>query len=314
MEVLKKYIIRMILFLIIIFSFSIYSFSNLEAFFMTNSTLNTVITLFFIFGVFLMFRQILILSPEINWLNNFISETKFKNRVMRKPELLKPVAQIMESKTGVLKLSQTDMRSILESIENRLVETRETSRYFIGLLIFLGLLGTFWGLLETINSVSLTIKGLDFSQDTDRLFVLLKESLEKPLGGMGTAFSSSLFGLGGSLILGFLDLQSGQAQNRFYNMIEEKLASFTKLTPFSEKNIKSDFAPAYIESLIENTSENLKKSESEIKQQNLNQQMIVKSLSEINQYLSNNQSVNNELKDEIKILSKTIANITKNNK
>ena len=314
MEVLKKYIIRMILFLIIIFSFSIYSFSNLEAFFMTNSTLNTVITLFFIFGVFLMFRQILILSPEINWLNNFISETKFKNRVMRKPELLKPVAQIMESKTGALKLSQTDMRSILESIENRLVETRETSRYFIGLLIFLGLLGTFWGLLETINSVSLTIKGLDFSQDTDRLFFLLKESLEKPLGGMGTAFSSSLFGLGGSLILGFLDLQSGQAQNRFYNMIEEKLASFTKLTPFSEKNIKSDFAPAYIESLIENTSENLKKSESEIKQQNLNQQMIVKSLSEINQYLSNNQSVNNELKDEIKILSKTIANITKNNK
>ena len=311
MEVLKKYIIRMILFLMIIFSFSIYSFSNLEAFFMTNSTLNTVITLFFIFGVFLMFRQILILNPEINWLNNFISETKFKNRVLRKPELLKPVAQIMESKTGALKLSQTDMRSILESIENRLVETRETSRYFIGLLIFLGLLGTFWGLLETINSVSITIKGLDFSQDTDRLFFLLKESLEKPLGGMGTAFSSSLFGLGGSLILGFLDLQSGQAQNRFYNMIEEKLASFTKLTPFSEKSIKSDFAPAYIESLIENTSENLKKSEAEIKQQNLNQQMIVKSLSEINQYLSNNQSVNNELKDEIKILSKTIANITK---
>ena len=311
MEVLKKYIIRMILFLMIIFSFSIYSFSNLEAFFMTNSTLNTVITLFFIFGVFLMFRQILILNPEINWLNNFVSETKFKNRVLRKPELLKPVAQIMESKTGTLKLSQTDMRSILESIENRLVETRETSRYFIGLLIFLGLLGTFWGLLETINSVSITIKGLDFSQDTDRLFFLLKESLEKPLGGMGTAFSSSLFGLGGSLILGFLDLQSGQAQNRFYNMIEEKLASFTKLTPLSEKSIKSDFAPAYIESLIENTSENLKKSEAEIKQQNLNQQMIVKSLSEINQYLSNNQSVNNELKDEIKILSKTIANITK---
>ena len=311
MEVLKKYIIRMILFLMIIFSFSIYSFTNLEAFFMTNSTLNTVITLFFIFGVFLMFRQILILNPEINWLNNFISETKFKNRVLRKPELLKPVAQIMESKTGALTLSQTDMRSILESIENRLVETRETSRYFIGLLIFLGLLGTFWGLLETINSVSMTIKGLDFSQDTDRLFFLLKESLEKPLGGMGTAFSSSLFGLGGSLILGFLDLQSGQAQNRFYNMIEEKLASFTKLTPLSEKSIKSDFAPAYIESLIENTSENLKKSEAEIKQQNLNQQMIVKSLSEINQYLSNNQSVNNELKDEIKILSKTIANITK---
>ena len=303
----------MILFLITIFSFFIYTFSDLEVFFMTNSTLNTVISFFFIFGVFLMFRQILILNPEIKWLNYFISEKKFKNRIVKKPELLKPVAKIMESQTGSLRLSQTDMRSILESIENRLVETRETSRYFIGLLIFLGLLGTFWGLLETINSVSQTIKGLDFSQNTDRLFVLLKESLEKPLGGMGTAFSSSLFGLGGSLILGFLDLQSGQAQNRFYYMIEEKLASFTKLTPFSERNIKSDFAPAYIESLIENTSENLKKSEAEIKQQNLNQQMIVKSLSEINQYLSNSQNLNNELKDEIKILSKTIANITKKN-
>ena len=303
----------MILFLITIFSFFIYTFANLEVFFLTNPTLNTIITLFFIFGVFLMFRQILILNPEIKWLNYFISETKFKNRIVKKPELLKPVAQIMESQKGSLKLSQTDMRSILESIENRLVETRETSRYFIGLLVFLGLLGTFWGLLETINSVSQTIKGLDFSQDTDRLFFLLKESLEKPLGGMGTAFSSSLFGLGGSLILGFLDLQSGQAQNRFYNMIEEKLASFTKLTPLSEKNIKSDFAPAYIESLIENTSENLKKSEAEIKQQNLNQQMIIKSLSEISQHLTNNHNVNNELKDEIKILSKTIANITKKN-
>ena len=313
MVVLRKYILRMLLFLITIFTFFVYTFSDLQAFFMTNSTLNTIISLFFIFGVFLMFRQILILNPEIKWLNNFISEIKFKNRVVKKPKLLKPVAQIMESQTGALKFSQSDMRSILESIENRLIETRETSRYFIGLLVFLGLLGTFWGLLETINSVSQTIKGLDFSQNTDKLFILLKESLEKPLGGMGTAFSSSLFGLGGSLILGFLDLQSGQAQNRFYNMIEEKLASFTKLTPLSEKNIKSDFAPAYIESLIENTSENLKKSEAEIKQQNLNQQMIVKSLSEINQYLSNNQNVNNELKDEIKILSKTIANISKKN-
>ena len=311
MKDLSKYILRMVIFLIIITIFFSYNISELKSFFITNSTLNGLISFFFLFGIILMFRQILILRPEILWLDTFISGKSKKNKIVKNPELLKPVAQIMKSQTGNLNLSQTDMRSILESIENRLVETRETSRYFIGLLIFLGLLGTFWGLLETINSVSMTIKGLDFSQDTDRLFFLLKESLEKPLAGMGTAFSSSLFGLGGSLILGFLDLQSGQAQNRFYNMIEEKLASFTKLTPLSEKSIKSDFAPAYIESLIENTSENLKKSEAEIKQQNLNQQMIVKSLSEINQYLSNNQSVNNELKDEIKILSKTIANITK---
>lgn len=311
MKDLSKYILRMIIFLIIITIFFSYNISELKSFFITNSTLNGLISFFFLFGIILMFRQILILRPEIIWLDTFISEKSKKNKIVKNPELLKPVAQIMKSQTGNLNLSQTDMRSILESIENRLIETRETSRYFIGLLVFLGLLGTFWGLLETINSVGTTVKALDFNQNTDDLFIVLKEGLEKPLGGMGTAFSSSLFGLGGSLILGFLDLQSGQAQNRFYNEIEEKLAFFTKLSLFPDKEIKSDFAPAYIESLIENTSENLKRSEADIKQQNINQELISKSLSEINLYLNNNINVNKDIKEEIKILSKTIANISK---
>ena len=311
MKDLSKYILRMIIFLIIITIFFSYNISELKSFFITNSTLNGLISFFFLFGIILMFRQILILRPEILWLDTFISGKSKKNKIVKNPELLKPVAQIMKSQTGNLNLSQTDMRSILESIENRLMETRETSRYFIGLLVFLGLLGTFWGLLETINSVSTTVKALDFNQNTDDLFIVLKEGLEKPLGGMGTAFSSSLFGLGGSLILGFLDLQSGQAQNRFYNEIEEKLAFFTKLSLFPDKEIKSDFAPAYIESLIENTSENLKRSEADIKQQNINQELISKSLSEINLYLNNNINVNKDIKEEIKILSKTIANISK---
>ena len=311
MKDLSKYILRMIIFLIIITIFFSYNISELKSFFITNSTLNGLISFFFLFGIILMFRQILILRPEILWLDTFISEKSKKNKIVKNPELLKPVAQIMKSQTGNLNLSQTDMRSILESIENRLIETRETSRYFIGLLVFLGLLGTFWGLLETINSVGTTVKALDFNQNTNDLFIVLKEGLEKPLGGMGTAFSSSLFGLGGSLILGFLDLQSGQAQNRFYNEIEEKLAFFTKLSLFPDKEIKSDFAPAYIESLIENTSENLKRSEADIKQQNINQELISKSLSEINLYLNNNINVNKDIKEEIKILSKTIANISK---
>ena len=311
MKDLSKYILRMIIFLIIITIFFSYNISELKSFFITNSTLNGLISFFFLFGIILMFRQILILRPEIIWLDTFISEKSKKNKIVKNPELLKPVAQIMKSQTGNLNLSQTDMRSILESIENRLIETRETSRYFIGLLVFLGLLGTFWGLLETINSVGTTVKALDFNQNTNDLFIVLKEGLEKPLGGMGTAFSSSLFGLGGSLILGFLDLQSGQAQNRFYNEIEEKLAFFTKLSLFPDKEIKSDFAPAYIESLIENTSENLKRSEADIKQQNINQELISKSLSEINLYLNNNINVNKDIKEEIKILSKTIANISK---
>ena len=200
----------------------------------------------------------------------------------------------------------------MESLDGRLIESREISRYLIGLTVFLGLLGTFWGLLETINSVGVTVNSLNFSEDTQKLFKVLKQGLEEPLGGMGTAFSSSLFGLGGSLILGFLDLQSGQAQNRFYNEVEEKLSQHTKFTLMNmDENDKRNLGPAYIESLIEVTTENLKKSTSVIDKQNDYQESISKSLYDINNFLSENIALNKEIKDEIKVLSKTIANISK---
>ena len=312
MNLLRKYLIRMIIFLVIIFIFFAYNIKNIEIFFFTNPTLNGLIILLLAIGVILMFRQVLILFPEIEWLNSYISPKKNKKLSKKNPELLKPMFQILKSQSENLILTQTGARTILESIESRLFESRETSRYFIGTLIFLGLLGTFWGLLETINSVSLTIKSLDFSQETDKLFLILKDGLEKPLGGMGTAFSSSLFGLGGSLILGFLDLQSSQASNRFYKEIEEKLATFTKLSLHQDNNIQNDFGPAYIESLVETTTENLKKSTIDIEQQNINQKLISKSLSEMNQFLNENNILNKEIKDEIKTLSKTIASSYKN--
>lgn len=315
MIILKKFIFRMIFFLFLITIFFIYNYDKLVSFFNTNPTLNTVIVSVLLFGIMFMFRQIFILFPEIDWLYNFTSENlkKRERKIIKAPKLLKPMSQLMKSQTGVINLSEVSLKSILESIEYRLVESREISKYFIGLLIFLGLLGTFWGLLDTINSVSNTMSELDFSKNTDSLFLVLKDGLEKPLSGMGTAFSSSLFGLGGSLILGFLDLQTGQAQNRFYNEIEEKLIIFTKLSDSSNTNtnINTDFAPAYIESLIETTTENLKKSSTGIEQQNINQKLIIKSLSEINQFLNNNISTNKDIADEIKILSKTIANSSK---
>ena len=232
---------------------------------------------------------------------------------MRPPILLKPLSELLKKQTGNLSLSQVGAKTILESLEVRLIEKRELSRYLIGLLIFLGLLGTFWGLLETIQSVSETVASLDFSQESQELFILLKDGLQKPLSGMGTAFSSSLFGLGGSLILGFFDLQAAQSQNRFYNEIEERLAIVTKISPTTNEQVQSDFAPAYIESLIENTTENLKKSTSSIEQQNINQEKIMTTLSEMNQYLNKNISVNREIKEELKVLSKTIANTLKKN-
>jgi hypothetical protein len=124
------------------------------------------------------------------------------------------------------------MRSILDSILMRLDEDRELSRYLVSLLIFLGLLGTFWGLLQTVSAVANTIRDLNVSSaNTGVIFEDLKAGLAAPLGGMGTAFSSSLFGLSGSLILGFLDLQAGQAQNMFYNDLEDWLSTVTDLDP-----------------------------------------------------------------------------------
>ena len=141
---------------------------------------------------------------------------------------------------------------------------------------------------------------------------MLKQGLEQPLSGMGTAFSSSLFGLSGSLILGFLDLQSNQAQNRFYNEVEEKLSERTKFSLMNmDENDKKNLAPAYIESLIEVTTENLKKSTAVIEKQNLHQESISKSINEINRIISENTNLNRDIKEEIKVLSKTIANVSK---
>ena len=237
---------------------------------------------------------------------------KLKNFYLKSPNLLKYLDTFLKEHSGKFIFSQSAMKSIMESLDGRLTESREISRYLIGLTIFLGLLGTFWGLLETINSVGITVSSLNFSEDTQRLFKVLKQGLEEPLSGMGTAFSSSLFGLGGSLILGFLDLQSSQAQNRFYNEVEEKLSQHTKFTLLNmDENDKKNLGPAYIESLIEVTTENLKKSTSVIDKQNDYQESISKSLYEVNSFLSENIALNKEIKDEIKVLSKTIANISK---
>jgi hypothetical protein len=145
--------------------------------------------------------------------------------VERSPSLLAPMAVILGDRVGSMSLSTPAMRGILDSIANRLDEARDTSRYMTGLLVFLGLLGTFWGLIETVGSVGKVIEGLRVGGDAAAMFDALKEGLAAPLGGMGISFSSSLFGLAGSLILGFLDLQTSQAQNRFYTELEDWLAT-----------------------------------------------------------------------------------------
>ena len=220
---------RMIIFLILVtFLVAILNTQVFSAF-MTNPGLNGLIVGVLFIGVGYSFRQILRLFPEIRWVNNFrIADPGLK--LDKPPVLLAPMATMLRDRTGHLSLSTMSMRSILDSIGSRLDEARDISRYLVGLLIFLGLLGTFWGLLDTINSVGKTISTLNTgTNDGLVIFEELKEGLAAPLKGMGTAFSSSLFGLAGSLVLGFLDLQAGQAQNRFYNELEDWLSSITEL-------------------------------------------------------------------------------------
>jgi hypothetical protein len=150
------------------------------------------------------------------------------------------------------------MRSMLDTIAARLDEKRELSRYMIGLLIFLGLLGTFWGLLLTIAAVADVIAGMSVgSGDINALFEQLKTGLNKPLRGMGTAFSASMLGLAGALVLGFLDLTAGQAQNRFYNELEEWLASLTRVSSGVLGGEGEGSVPVYVQALLEQTAENM---------------------------------------------------------
>ena len=175
-------------------------------------------------GIILAFRQVIRLFPEVAWVNGFrLADPGIA--VERPPVLLAPMAAILGDRVGRMSMSSQTMRSILDSIAIRLDEAREISRYMTGLLIFLGLLGTFWGLIETVGSVGAVINNLKVGGDANAMFDSLREGLAAPLSGMGISFSSSLFGLAGSLVLGFLDLQMSQAQNRFYTELEDWLAT-----------------------------------------------------------------------------------------
>lgn len=223
------FLLRMLIFLTLVGLVGAILYEQILSAFFANAALNGLIIFVLFIGIAYAFRQIIRIYPEIRWVNNFrIADPGLK--VAKPPVLLAPMATMLRDRTGHVSLSTLSMRSILDSIGLRLDEARDISRYLVGLLIFLGLLGTFWGLLETINSVGDTIGALN-TQGNDSLVVFeeLKAGLSAPLKGMGTAFSSSLFGLAGSLVLGFLDLQASQAQNRFYNELEDWLSGITEL-------------------------------------------------------------------------------------
>ena len=253
----QRFLMRMILFLIAVGGVAVLLFLPLREAFLANAPLNGLILGVLLLGIIFNFRQVGMLYPEAAWIESFSQNQPVVSQA-KPPRLLAPMATMLGEKRGALKLSALAMRSLLDGIASRLDESRDISRYTIGLLIFLGLLGTFWGLLETVSSISDVIGSLSVAGgDINTVFQNLKEGLEAPLNGMGTAFSSSLFGLAGSLVLGFLDLQAGQAQNRFYNDLEDWLSNFTNLPSGGFGGDGEQSVPAYVQALLEQTAESL---------------------------------------------------------
>ncbi|MCK5042228.1 MAG: hypothetical protein KAR62_08030 [Sphingomonadales bacterium] len=259
-----RYLSRMTMFAVIVVFIGFMLIEPLQSAFYANAGLNGVILATLLFGCFFIFRQVISLKSEINWVERYKNETLDEDDAPS-PKLLAPMAALLVERQTSTKLSSHSMGSLLDSLSARLDEGREISRYLIGLLVFLGLLGTFWGLLGTIGSISTTIESLSVgSGDINTMFADLKSGLNAPLSGMATAFSSSLLGLAGSVMLGFLDLQAGQAQNRFYNDLEEWLSSQTKLSSAAAIEGAGDgggSTSAYVGALLEQTADSLEKLE-----------------------------------------------------
>jgi hypothetical protein len=255
-----SYLIRMIVFLAVVYGIAALISPQLYPFFMANPLINAVIVVVEIFGVVWNLRQVLRLKPETAWVEQFRRGRQGLEQAAP-PILLAPMARMLSGRADGEKritLSGPAMRTILDGIASRLDESRELSRYVTGVMIFLGLLGTFWGLLHTVSSVAAVINGMNLAGgDVNAMFAQLKGGLAGPLAGMGTAFSSSMFGLSGALILGFLDLTAGQAMNRFFNELEEWLAGLTRLSSGALGGDGEGSVPVYVQALLEQTAENM---------------------------------------------------------
>jgi len=311
----QRFINRMIVFLALAVAALVFAYDIVFRMFMYNPILNGLILGVLLIGIFYVMRRVWMLKPEIRWIEG-LRTTKPGYAMQSAPFLLTPVANALgeQERRGRVMLPANSVRYLLDSIASRLDEQRDITRYEIGLLIFLGLLGTFWGLLETINSVSQVISGLSVGGDGDiaTVFDELKAGLAAPMEGMGTAFSSSLFGLAGSLILGFLDLQATQGQNSFYNEMEEWLTSLTRLSSAEPSpSIASGVAsaggdvpiPAYLQALMEQTAENMQNMQRSIAEEN--QRTVQSSLVGLTERLT---TLGDQIATEQALLGRLISN------
>jgi hypothetical protein len=237
----RIFIVGMAAFLVLAGFVAMILYKQIALAFSANPGLNGLIIGVLVIGALFTFRQVFRLFREIRWVNSLRGQVQAP---AKRPRLLGPMSTLLNAGAGARGLSTATTRAILDSIGTRLDEGRELNRYLIGLLVFLGLLGTFWGLLETVHSISGVIESMKTGTNTASMFDDLKGGLSAPIAGMSISFTSSLFGLAGSLILGFLDLQAGQAQNRFYGELEDFLASHVETTPSASVEILPEKPPA----------------------------------------------------------------------
>ncbi|HIJ37363.1 MAG TPA: flagellar motor protein MotA [Rhodospirillaceae bacterium] len=259
MNQVRRFLFRMAIFLGAVLLVIVSLYSGLAHAFTNNVGLNSLILAILLLGIALNFREVVMLGRDARWLDDYRHGREQAITSQAGPRLLASLATMLGDRRDRLALSPAALRSLLDGLASRMDESREIARYFTGLMIFLGLLGTFWGLSQTIGSIGDVIRTLTLSsEDVQAAFASLKQGLDAPLAGMGTAFSTSLIGLSGSLILGFLDLQAGQAQNAFYNDLEEWLSGQTRLSAGIGSGEASDQSvPAYIQALLEQTAESL---------------------------------------------------------
>ncbi|MCY4230018.1 MAG: MotA/TolQ/ExbB proton channel family protein [Alphaproteobacteria bacterium] len=252
-----QYLVRMAVFVAVVVAATVLLFRPIVTAFMASPALNGLILGVLLIGIAYNFRHVLRLFREIAWIRSIQSPVSGRAAPLpAKPQLLATLATAFSSEAPV-RFSAVSMRSILDGVAARIEEASETARYLAGLLIFLGLIGTFWGLIQTVSAIGDVIGGLEIAGGSlTGVFEELKSGLDAPLAGMGTAFSSSLFGLSGALVLGFLDLQASQASSRFVNELEEWLSSLTRLggTGIGDGD---QSVPTYIQALLETTAENL---------------------------------------------------------
>jgi hypothetical protein len=265
---------------------------------------NGLIVAVFAIGVLVNLRGVLRLQGEVRWIEAFRRANPERPPTVQ-PVLLSPMAKLLsQGERKPQSLSTASMRSMLDSIYLRLEEQRDLSRYLIGLLIFLGLLGTFWGLLQTIASVADIIAGLSAGSDALAMFDALKSQLREPLAGMATSFSTSLFGLAGSLVLGLLDLFAGRAANRFYSELEDWLTGMTRLSSGSTLGNDGDTSvPAYVQALLEQTADGLERMQRAIVDNDRERRANNEQLAELNTQLARLAEAQTELRGTLRTLS-----------